>query len=154
VPAGGITITASLGLIGVLINYVYPSDAFEIVMNLAGIGIAGTWISILVSHILFVRKARRGELERPDFQLRGAPVTNVVAVVFLLTVIVSMWFDPSVGRRTIYMFLVVVALLVIGWFAVRNRINGALLDTILDEDDAASPSSDTSPSSSDPASRK
>lgn len=153
VPAGGITITASLGLIGVLINYVYPSDAFEIVMNLAGIGIAGTWISILISHILFVRKAKRGEVERPDFQLRGAPVTNVVAVLFLLTVIVSMWFDPDVGRRTIYMFLVVVALLVMGWFAVRNRINGALLDTILD-DDSAPASSGTTADPSDPTSQK
>ncbi|MDN6513745.1 MAG: amino acid permease, partial [Acidipropionibacterium jensenii] len=132
VPAGGITITASLGLIGVLINYIYPSGAFDIVMNLAGIGIAGTWISILASHVIFVRRARRGEVERPDFRLRGAPVTNIVAIVFLVVVIVSMWFDPGVGRPTIYMFLGVVVLLVIGWFAVRNRIKGDLLDNILD----------------------
>ncbi len=134
VPAGGIVITASLGLIGVLINYIYPSGAFDIVMNLAGIGIAGTWISILASHVIFVRRASRGEVERPDFRLHGAPVTNIVAIVFLLVVIVSMWFDPKVGRPTIYMFLGVVALLVIGWFAVRNRIKGNLLDNILDAD--------------------
>ncbi|MDN5997367.1 amino acid permease [Acidipropionibacterium jensenii] len=138
VPAGGITITASLGLIGVLINYIYPSGAFDIVMNLAGIGIAGTWISILASHVIFVRRARRGEVERPDFRLRGAPVTNIVAIVFLVVVIVSMWFDPGVGRPTIYMFLGVVVLLVIGWFAVRNRIKGDLLDNILDADSAES----------------
>ncbi len=136
VPAGGIVITASLGLIGVLINYIYPSGAFDIVMNLAGIGIAGTWISILASHLIFVRRARRGEVQRPDFRLHGAPVTNIVAIVFLLVVIVSMWFDPKVGRPTIYMFLGVVALLVIGWFAVRNRIKGDLLDSILDADAA------------------
>ncbi|WP_236082548.1 amino acid permease [Acidipropionibacterium jensenii] len=138
VPAGGITITASLGLIGVLINYIYPSGAFDIVMNLAGIGIAGTWISILASHGIFVRRARRGDVERPDFRLRGAPVTNIVAIVFLVVVIVSMWFDPGVGRPTIYMFLGVVVLLVIGWFAVRNRIKGDLLDNILDADSAES----------------
>ncbi|VEI03893.1 General aromatic amino acid permease [Acidipropionibacterium jensenii] len=138
VPAGGITITASLGLIGVLINYIYPSGAFDIVMNLAGIGIAGTWISILASHVIFVRRARRGDVERPDFRLRGAPVTNIVAIVFLVVVIVSMWFDPGVGRPTIYMFLGVVVLLVIGWFAVRNRIKGDLLDNILDADSAES----------------
>ncbi|WP_236082066.1 amino acid permease [Acidipropionibacterium jensenii] len=138
VPAGGITITASLGLIGVLINYIYPSGAFDIVMNLAGIGIAGTWISILASHVIFVRRARRGDVERPDFRLRGAPVTNIVAIVFLVVVIVSMWFDPGVGRPTIYMFLGVVVLLVIGWFAVRNRIKGDLLDNILNADSAES----------------
>ncbi|QCV94284.1 amino acid permease [Acidipropionibacterium acidipropionici] len=134
VPAGGIAITASLGLIGVLINYIYPTGAFEIVMNLAGIGIAGTWISILVSHIIFVRKAGRGEVTRPEFKLHGAPVTNIVAVVFLAAIIISMWFDAEIGRPTIYMFGGVVVLLIIGWFAVRKRIKGDLLDTILDED--------------------
>ena len=34
------------------------------VMNLAAIGIAGTWISVLVSHWVFVRKANAGEVER------------------------------------------------------------------------------------------
>lgn len=142
VPAGGITITASLGLIGVLINYIYPSGAFDIVMNLSGIGIAGTWIFILASHVVFVHKAARGEVTRPDFRLWGAPVTNVVAIVFLLAVIVSMWFDRAVGRPTIYMFLGVVALLLIGWFAVRNRIKGDLLDNILDEKNPAEASAE------------
>ncbi|MDN6480155.1 MAG: amino acid permease [Acidipropionibacterium jensenii] len=139
VPAGGITITASLGLIGVLINYIYPSGAFDIVMNLAGIGIAGTWISILASHVIFVRRARRGEVERPDFRLRGAPVTNIVAIVFLVVVIVSMWFDPGVGRPTIYMFLGVVVLLVMGGGGGPTRIRGARLNNLRAPHAAAPP---------------
>ena len=134
VPAGGIAITASLGLIGVFINYLYPSKAFEVVMNLAAIGIAGTWISILASHMVFVLKARKGETTRPSFQLRGAPVANVVTILVLLCTIIAMWFEPEVGRPTIFLFLGVCVLMVLGWFAVRNRIRGDLLDEFLDDE--------------------
>ena len=138
VPYGGIIITAGLGLIGVLINYIYPTNAFEIVMNLAGIGIAGTWISILVSHLIFTRRAAKGLVKRPSYQLRGAPVTNIVAIAFFVAVIGSMWFDPDVGRKTILMFFGVVAVMVIGWFAVRGRIHGELMDQLLDDDTTTS----------------
>ncbi|MFZ2623988.1 MAG: amino acid permease [Propionibacterium sp.] len=134
VPYGGIIITASLGLLGVLINYLYPSGAFDIVMNLAGIGIAGTWISILASHMVLVHRAAKGLDERPSYRLFAAPVSNIVAIAFLLAVIVSMWFEKSVGRPTILLFLGVCLAMVIGWFGVRNKINPELLDNILDEE--------------------
>lgn len=131
VPYGGIIITAVLGLMGVLINYLYPSGAFDIVMNLAGIGIAGTWISILATHMVFVHRAKQGRETRPAYRLFWTPVSNVVAIAFLLSVIVAMWFDPSVGRPTILVFLGVCLALVLGWFAVRGRIDPALLDDIV-----------------------
>ena len=133
VPMNAILITAGLGLIGVLINYAYPTKAFEIVMNLAGIGIAGTWVSILISHWLFLRKVRRGEDERPSYRLHWAPVTNFIAIAFLVVVMGSMWFDPAVGRPTILMFGGIVVLLVVGWFGIRHRIRGDLMDHMLDE---------------------
>ncbi|WP_124055197.1 amino acid permease [Arcanobacterium ihumii] len=132
VPMNAIIITAVLGLIGVLINYAYPSKAFEIVMNLAAIGIAGTWISILITHWIFVRRTERGIEERPNYRLRFAPYTNLVAIAFLLLVIGSMWFDPKVGRPTIFMFIGIAVMLVIGWYSVRNRIRGDLMDHVLD----------------------
>ena len=132
VPYGGIMIIAGLGLIGVLINYVFPSNAFEMVMNMAGIGIAGTWISILVSHWIFVHKARKGEMTRPEFHLRGAPVLNAVTIIFLVGVIVAMWFDPTGGRPTLMIFGLVLIAMVVGWFMVRKRIKGELLDSIPD----------------------
>lgn len=148
VPMNAILLTAVLGLIGVMINYVYPTKAFEIVMNLAGIGIAGTWISVLVSHWVFIRRTQRsvdsldaaaaalpgvGE-QRPSYRLHFAPWTNLLAIAFLVIVILSMWFDASVGRPTILMFVGICVLLVIGWYAVRGRIRGDLMDHVLDED--------------------
>ena len=39
VPYGGICLTASIGLFGVLLNGVVPGMAFEIVLNVASLGI-------------------------------------------------------------------------------------------------------------------
>ncbi|WP_276849241.1 amino acid permease [Corynebacterium pyruviciproducens] len=145
VPAGGIAITAGLGLVGVLINYVYPTDAFNIVMNLAGIGIAGTWMSIMVSHWIFVRRAARGEVQRPDFKLFWAPVTNFLTLAFLALIIVAMWVQDTAGKITISTFVVLAILWAIAWFAfIRKRVDGSLLEQMIpgDEDEESVESTD------------
>ncbi len=67
VPYGGIIITSTLGLFGVALNAFLAEEAFEIVMNLAGIGIAGTWAMILVTHLSFLRRVRAGKEQRPAY---------------------------------------------------------------------------------------
>ena len=126
VPYGGLIITASLGLVGVVINAYVPEKAFNIVMDLAGIGIAGTWAMILISHLAFLRKVRRGEERRPGFRMPGAPYTNYVALLFFTVVVASNVTSES-GRWTLALFGVVAVLMVVGWFGVRGRV-GSLTD--------------------------
>ena len=126
VPYGGIIITASLGLLGVLLNAFVPQDAFNIVMDLAGIGIAGTWAMILISHLAFLRKVKRGEAQRPEFRMPGAPYTNYLALLFFAVVVGSNVTSES-GRWTLALFAVVVVLMVAGWYYVRGRV-GNLTD--------------------------
>lgn len=133
IPYGGIIITSALGLLGVVLNAVLPSDAFDIIMNLAGIGIAGTWSSILVTHLAFMRRVKAGKETRPDYHMPGAPFTDYLALAFFTLVVVSNLTNTS-GRWTLALFAVVVILMIIGWFAVRGRINGSLMDEILDND--------------------
>lgn len=135
VPYGGIVITSALGLIGVLINYVYPTQAFDIVMNLAGIGIAGTWISIMVSHWIFVRRAKQGLYTRPRYRLFWAPFTNALTIFFLVGIIIMMWFADEIGPPTIGLFCVVALIMVAGWFVVRRNIDGTLLESSFLETD-------------------
>jgi L-asparagine permease len=115
-----------------VLNAVLPSDAFDIVMNLAGIGIAGTWIMVLVTHLAFLKKVKAGEEERPAFRMPGAPVTNWVAIAFFAIVVLSGLADPA-GRWTLALFGVVIVALVIGWYRVRGHIRGDLMDEILDD---------------------
>ncbi|QWF83127.1 amino acid permease [Amycolatopsis sp. CA-230715] len=123
VPYGGILLTASVCVLGVGLNYLVPKDAFEIVLNFAAIGILATWAIIILCHLLFVRKAKAGELNRPSFRLPGSPVTEIVTLAFLATVVVLMWFDVPNGRYTVLALPLIALALVLGWFVVRKRVD-------------------------------
>ncbi|GAE77258.1 L-asparagine permease [Cutibacterium acnes JCM 18918] len=69
-------------------------------MNLAGIGIAGTWAMVLLAHTRFVSAVRRGKDNRPEYRMPGAPVTNYISLAFLLIVVLSNVTSES-GRWTL-----------------------------------------------------
>ena len=127
VPYGGILLTAAACTLGVGLNYVMPAEAFEIVLNFASIGILATWGIIVVSHLLFVRKAERGEVIRPAFRLPFAPWSQIATLAFLVSVVVLMAFDES-GRIVLAGVPVIVLALVVGWFGVRKRIDTSVLE--------------------------
>ena len=58
-------------------------------MNLAGIGIAGTWGAILVTHLAFLRRVDDGKEVRPAYRMPGAPWTNYAALAFFAVVVAS-----------------------------------------------------------------
>ncbi|MFF2806230.1 amino acid permease [Streptomyces sp. NPDC058000] len=122
VPYGGIMLTSSVCVLGVGLNYWLPGKAFEIVINIAALGIVSTWCTIMVCHMVFVRRSKEGLVERPRFRLPGTPITDIATIVFLLGVIVLMWFDDGVGRQTVLLIPILAAALVGGWFVVRGRV--------------------------------
>ena len=132
VPAGAIAITSALGLVGVALNAFLAEDAFNIVMNLAGIGIAGTWVAILVTHLAFLKRVDQGLEERPAYRMPGAPYSNYVAIAFFALIVVANVKEPE-GRWTLALFGLVIIMMVAGWYRVRGRIRGDLLDHVLDE---------------------
>ncbi len=81
-------------VLGVGLNYLMPSQAFEIVLNVASLGIISTWVIIMVCHLVFVRRAKDGLVTRPSFRLPGSPVTEIVTIAFLLAVLGLMGIDP------------------------------------------------------------
>ncbi|MFC5212824.1 amino acid permease [Streptomyces coerulescens] len=123
VPYGGILLTCAVCVLGVGLNFLMPSQAFEIVLNVASLGIISTWVIIMVCHLIFVRRAKAGLVERPSFRLPGSPVTEIATVVFLLACLGMMWNDPEVGRKTLLLIPVIAVMLVGGWYAVRRRVD-------------------------------
>ncbi|MFE7273509.1 amino acid permease [Streptomyces sp. NPDC057623] len=122
VPYGGILLTCAVCVLGVGLNYLMPSQAFEIVLNVASLGIISTWVIIMICHLLFVRRAKEGLVTRPGFRLPGSPVTEIVTIVFLVAVLGLMWNDPEVGRKTLLLIPVIALMLTGGWFAIRRRV--------------------------------
>ncbi|MGW6904339.1 amino acid permease [Streptomyces sp. NPDC054940] len=122
VPYGGILLTCAVCVLGVGLNYLMPSQAFEIVLNVASLGIISTWVIIMVCHLVFVRRAKAGLLARPSFRLPGSPVTEIATIAFLLACLGMMWNDPEVGRKTLLLIPLIAAMLVGGWYAIRRRV--------------------------------
>jgi L-asparagine permease len=122
VPYGGIFLTASIGLLGVVLNGVVPARAFEIVLNVAALGIIASWGTIVICQIQLYRWSQRGVMERPSFRMWGAPYTGYLTLAFLAAVLVLMACDPPVGSWTVASLVVIIPALIVGWYAVRGRV--------------------------------
>ncbi len=121
VPYGGILLTGAITLFGVGLNALVPSRAFEIVLEVAAIGIIGGWATIILCQMKLHRWAKEGRIERPSFRLFGAPYSAWLTLAFLAFVLVTMAFSET-GRWVLLSTLVLVPLLIGGWYAFRGRI--------------------------------
>ncbi|MDJ0395953.1 amino acid permease [Rhodococcus sp. G-MC3] len=122
VPYGGIALTALVALAGVGLNAAMPAQAFEIVLNIAALGIISAWAVIVLCQLKLWSRSRQGTLERPKFRMFGAPYTGIATLGFLIAVLVLMAFDTPVGTWTVASILIIAPMLVGGWYLCRNRI--------------------------------
>ena len=124
VPYGGILLTGVITLFGVGLNAFVPEEAFEIVLEVSALGIIGGWATIIICQMKLVSWAKKGVLERPAFRLWGAPFTGYLTLAFLAFVLVTMAFSPT-GRWVLASTVILIPLLIIGWFGLRKRIAAA-----------------------------
>ena len=123
VPYAGILATICVYIVGVFLNYLVPSQVFEIVLNVASLGIIASWGFIVVCQMRLRKAIREGKAEDVSFKMPGAPVTSWLTLLFLLSVLVLMAFDYPNGTFTIGSIPLIAVLLIAGWFGVRKRVN-------------------------------
>jgi L-asparagine permease len=119
VPFAGIALTAVFTVVGVFLNLVVPSEAFNIALDLSALGIIASWGTIVICQLQLYRWSQKGILERPAFRLFGTPYTSYATLVFLAAVLVLMCYE---NYWNLVALLVIVPALVIGWYAVRGRV--------------------------------
>lgn len=119
VPWAGIALTACFTVVGVFLNLVVPSEAFNIALDLSALGIIASWATIVICQIQLYRWSRKGIIERPAFRLFGTPYTSYATLAFLLAVTVLMCVENYWNAVAL---LVIVPTLVGGWYAVRGRV--------------------------------
>ncbi|MFQ4147641.1 amino acid permease [Arthrobacter sp. LAPM80] len=122
VPYGGIALTAAVAVLGVILNALVPSSAFEIVLNVAALGIISSWGTIVLCQLALHRLAKKGLAVRPAFRMFGAPYTGYLTLAFLLAVLVLMAFDNPVGTWTVASLVIIIPALIAGWYGARGRI--------------------------------
>ncbi len=120
VPYGGIAVTLVVYLFGVGLNYLVPSQVFEIVLNIASLGIISTWAFIVVCQMQLRRAQNRKAIERIAFRMPLAPTSSWMTLAFLAGVLVLMAFDYPAGTFTIAAIPVVGVLLALGWIGLKR----------------------------------
>jgi L-asparagine permease len=125
VPYGGILLTSGVGLLGIVLNAVKPSQAFEIVLHVAAVGIVFAWGTIVASQLQLYRLARAGRLQRPNFRMPLSPYSGYLTLAFLVGVVILMFFDKVQGPWLIGATIIGVPALIGGWFLVRDRVKAA-----------------------------
>ena len=123
VPWAGILVTIGVYVIGVVLNYYVPSQVFEIVLNIASLGIISSWGFIVVCQMRLRKAIKEGKAEDVSFKLPGAPFTSWLTLLFLASVLVLMAFDYPNGTWTIASVPLIAVVLVLGWFGVRKRVH-------------------------------
>jgi L-asparagine permease len=120
VPYGGIIVTLVIYLIGVILNYLVPSQVFEIVLNIASLGIVSTWGFIVICQMMLRRAINRGEVPAVAFRMPFAPLSSWLTLGFLLGVLVLTGFDYPDGTYTIAAIPVVAVALAAGWLVLKG----------------------------------
>ena len=120
VPYGGIIVTLVIYLIGVALNYVLPSQVFEIVLNVASLGIVSTWGFIVLCQMMLRRAINRGEVPAVAVRMPFAPFSSWLTLGFLLAVLVLTGFDYPDGTYTIAAIPVVAVALCVGWVVLKG----------------------------------
>lgn len=115
VPYGGILVTLVVYLIGVGLNYLMPSQVFEIVLNIASLGIVSTWAFIVICQMKLRKAQDRGEIERVTFRMPLAPFSSWLTLAFLLGVLALTAFSYPAGTYTIAAIPVLALILSLGW---------------------------------------
>lgn len=123
VPYGGILLTSAITLLGVVLNAIVGAGtAFEIVLNIASLGILTAWGTIILCQMRLRAWAKEGRAKEPTFRLPGAPVTSWLTLAFLVAVLVLMAIDWPIGSFTVMSLVIIIPLLIGGWFLQRDRI--------------------------------
>jgi L-asparagine permease len=129
VPYGGILLTGGIGLLGIVLNAVKPSQAFEIVLHIAATGVIAAWATIVACQLRFYYLTKAGKLQRPKFRMPLAPYTGYLTLAFLLGVLILMYFDKVQGPWMIGATVIGIPALIGGWYLVRDRVRTAAQET-------------------------
>lgn len=120
VPARAIGITFCSMLIGVVLNYFVPEQAFVYITSASTVGAIFTWGMIVLSHLKYRKKVAAGELPAGTFQMPFSPYSNYVVLAFLAFVVVLLAFD-SETRIALYVAPVLAVAIGVGYAVSRNR---------------------------------
>ncbi|MCS3607931.1 aromatic amino acid transporter AroP [Erwinia rhapontici] len=118
VPVAAILMSATATAFGVLLNYLMPASAFELLMALVVSTLVINWAMISLSHLRF-RKRLVEQGVQPRFKALLYPFGNWLCLVFMAGVLVIMAMTPGMAI-SVWLIPVWIGILAIG-YQVKRR---------------------------------
>lgn len=112
-PMNAIIASTLMIALSAVINYLFPSDAFEVITSVASAAFIGIYASLVLAHIKYRRSDdyKNGDKK---FLMPLAPVSNYLTLAFMAMVFLILLFTPSTRITT---------LLAIAWFVVMGLLS-------------------------------
>lgn len=101
VPLPALLASAAITALCLIINYVLPGSAFELMMTLAVAALLINWVMITLTHVRF-RRARQSMGEALYFKALWYPFGNVLCLSFMAAILVIMLMIPDI-RISVFM---------------------------------------------------
>ena len=118
VPVIAIGFSALATALCVLINYLIPGRAFELLMALVVSALVINWAMISLAHLKF-RSAKNREGVQTKFKAFWYPFSNYLCLAFLAGILVIMYLTPGI-QISVLLIPVWIAILAIGYF-IKQR---------------------------------
>lgn len=103
----------------VLVNYLMPGKAFQVLMGLVVSALIINWAMISWIHLRF-RAQKKREGKSTAFQSLGYPFTNYLCLAFLAGILVIMYLTPGL-RISVYLIPVWLAALGLGYWIKQSK---------------------------------
>jgi AAT family amino acid transporter len=116
VPIGGIALTTSFLVVGVVLAYLSPSQIINQLMSIPGFTICLVWIAICAAEL----KLRPSYEKLPFFKMAGFPYMTIVGLVSLSLIFVTFVFN-SANRVGTLTCLAIMLILIVVSFLVKNE---------------------------------
>ncbi|WP_288419210.1 amino acid permease [uncultured Acinetobacter sp.] len=111
IPVNALFVSAAVTALCVLLNYLMPESAFNILMMLVVTALVINWFMISVTHLKF--RQHMQQMQRVTlFKSIGAPFTNYVTIAFMCFILFIMSFTPEM-RMAVFLVPVWLILLFI-----------------------------------------
>ncbi|GAP03546.1 amino acid permease [Fructobacillus tropaeoli] len=119
IPKSAINLSTLIVGLAVVVNYLFPTDAFTLISSMASAAFLLIYMALMVTHLRF-RKATKGQ-QSHVFQLPLAPFSNYLTIAFLTLIFVILLVTPATTVTTLLAALWMVLLTVIAFFKFKKN---------------------------------
>lgn len=127
IPVNAIMVSAFFTLICVLINYLFPEKAFNLLMMLVVAAIVINWVVISYTHLKFKKAMNRMQV-KTHFPSVAYPFTNYLFIAFMACILLIMSRSPDMQIAVLMIPVWITILLTAYFFKRKQEDHVALLE--------------------------